>query len=138
MSNTLTKPNVIKVQRAIVYTDNNGVTVSTSATLLSLFSGVYNKVKNIVITPPKGAVRKIDMIGETASTAGNTLTFQNYLINEDPFELAKLTGTLLLDIDEDNFDTMAGGAGTAVVTASYTEYQYGASNSGKTRLQGAI
>ncbi len=138
MTNTLTNPNVVRVQRAIVYTDVDGVTVSTSATLLSLFSGVFNKAKNITITPPKGDVEKIDLIGETASALGNTLTFQNYLLEEKSFQLGKIAGTILFDINEDNFDTMAGGAGTGVVTNSYTELQYGASDSSKTRLAGAV
>ena len=79
MANQLTNANVIRVARAIVYTKAAGVTVSTSATLVSLFTAstdIYFKAKNIVITLPTGEVEKIDLIGETASTVGDTLTFQ--------------------------------------------------------------
>ena len=138
MANTLTTPNVIKVARGIVYTKASAVTVSTSATILSLFTTVYNKAKNIVITPPKGDVVQVDMIGETASTLGATQTFQNYLLEEKPWTLAKITGTLLFDKDEDNLDLAIAGAGTATVTASYHMYHYGGSDSGKTRVPMAM
>ncbi len=141
MANQLTNANVIKVQRAIVYTKAAAVTVSTSATLSSLFTGstdIYYKAKNVVITPPTGEVEKIDLIGETASTLGTTLTYQNYLLEEKPWSLPTVSGTVLLDTAEDNFDLAIAGAGTQVVTGSYTEYNYGASNSGTTRVVGAL
>lgn len=139
MANTLTKPNVIKVGNAIGYTKSTAVTVSTSATLSSLFTGgVKNKFKNIVITPPTGSVENVPMIGETASAEGSALTFQNYILDEKPWTLAKVTGTQLLDVNEDDFDAMNAGTGTAVVTNTYTEYQHGASDSGKKRVAGAF
>jgi len=141
MANQLTNANVVRVARAIVYLKAAGVTVSTSATLVSLFtasSDIYFKAKNIVITPPTGEVEKIDLIGETASTLGTQLTFQNYLLEEKAWSLAKISGTVLLDLNEDNFDLAIAGGGTAVVTASYKEYNYGASDSSKKRVQGAV
>ena len=138
MANTLTNPNLIRVGLATVYTDADGVTVSTTATFLSLFSGVYNKAKNVVISPPKQEVVLEDMLGQTAATDGNTLTFQNYIIDEKPAGMAKTVFTQSFDINEDNFDLMSGGSGTAVVTASYKEYQVGASDSGKKRVVGAV
>ncbi len=107
MANQLTQANVVKVQRAIIYTDEDGVTVSTSATLVSLFTAstdILNSAKNLVITPPKGDVVQIDLVGETTSALGNTRTFQNYLLEEKPFAPAKLAGTILFDTIETNFD----------------------------------
>jgi len=63
---------------------------------------------------------------------------QNYLLEEKAFAPAKLTGTILFDTIETNFDLMAGGVGTQNVSGDYTEYQYGASDSAKTRVQGAV
>jgi len=138
MANTLTNPNVIRVARAIVYTKATAVTVSTSATLVSLFSTVFNKAKNIVITPPVGDVEQIPMIGETASAVGATQTFQNYLMDEKSWTAAKITGTLLMDINEDHILLMIAGAGTATVTASYHLYNYGGNDSAKKRVNGAM
>lgn len=141
MANQLTQANVIKVQRAVVYTKATAVTVNTAATLVSLFTGstdIFYKAKNVVITPPEGVIEKIDMIGETASALGTTLTYQNYLLEEKPWSLPKVSGTILLDTAEDNFDLQVGGAGTQVVAGAYTEYNYGASDSGKTRVVGAL
>jgi len=138
MANTLTNPRVIRAARAIVNVDVDGVTVSTSATLASLFSVIQYTAKNIVITPPKGEVDQIDLLGETASTLGNTLTFQNYLLEEKAFQPAKMTATILFDVIEDRFDTMAGGVGVQVNSGNYSEYQYGASDSGSVRTQGAV
>jgi hypothetical protein len=140
MANTLTTPNVIKVARAVIYTSATAVTVPTTpfaATLSSLFSTVYNKAKDIKITPPTGAINQIDLVGQTTSALGLTQTFQNYLMEEKSWTFAKISGTLLLDKDEDNFDLMIAGAGTATVSASYHWYQYGGSDSGKTRVLGA-
>lgn len=138
MANTLTTPSVIKASRATVYTTATAVTVSTSATLLSLFSTVYNKAKDIKITPPTGAVEIVNMIGETASAVAVTQTFQNYLMDEKPYTLAKISGTLLLDKDEDNLDLAMAGGGTATVTATYHMYQYGGSDSSKKRVPMAM
>src|SRR3990167_4559031 len=134
MANQLTTPTPIRAARAIVYTKATAVTVSTSATLVSLFTAstdIYNLAKNITITPPSGEVEQVDMLGETASTLGATQTFQNYILNEKPYTLAKISGTLLFQADEDDVDLAFGGAGTATVTATYHLYYYGGSDSGK-------
>src|SRR3990167_9310411 len=141
MANTLNTPTPIRVARAIVYTKATAVTVSTSATLVSLFTAstdIYNKAKSIVITPPFGEVNQIDMLGETASAEAPTATFQNYLLEEKPYTMAKISGTVLYNADEDNFDLAYMGAGTATVTATYHLYQPGASTSGKTRVVGSM
>lgn len=138
MSNTLITPNLIKVSRAIVYTKASSVTPSTSATLLSLFSTVYNKAKNIVITPPKGEVVHEPLLGESAAATAPTQTFQNFIMDEKAWEGAKITGTLASDINEDNIDLAVNGAGTATVSGTYHWYQYGGSDSSKTRVQGAM
>jgi len=84
MANQLTNANVIRVGRATIYTKAAGVTVSTTATLLSLFTAstdIHFGIKNLVITPPTGEVEKVDLLGETASTLGIAATFQNYLLS---------------------------------------------------------
>jgi len=141
MTNTLITPTPIRVQRAIIYTKATAVTVSTSATLVSLFTAstdIYNKAKNITITPPTMEVVQENMLGETTSSLAPTQTFQNYVITEKPQTMAKISGTVLLDCDEDNLDLMYMGAGTATVTGSYHAYQVGGSDSSKKRVQGAI
>lgn len=141
MANTLITPIVIRVARAIIYTKASAVTVATTATLVSLFTAstdIQNTVKNLVITPPSGDVVMVDLIGETASTLQPLQTFQNYLLEEKPFTLAKVSGTLLLDADEENFDLAFAGAGTATVTSTYCLYQYGGSDSGKKRVVGSL
>lgn len=138
MANTLVTPNLIKTARAIIYTKSSAVTVSTSATLLSLFSGVFSVAKNIIITPPKGDVKQVVLLGETVSTKQPLQTFQNYILEEASWELPRVTGTLSFDINEDNLDLIMAGSGTATVTATYHMYQYGGSDSGKTRVVGAI
>ncbi len=141
MANQLTKPVPIRVGHAVVYLKSTAVTVATGTTLLSLFTGstdIQNHVKNLVITPPTGEIDKIDLIGETTSTLQPLQTFQNYLLEEKSWSLAKVTGTILLKPNEDPFDVMATGSGTAAVTASYTRRQYGGSDSGKVRKVGAM
>jgi len=136
MTNTLQRPEPIRVGKGVVYIKATAVTVTDSATLLSLFSAsdIQAIVKNVTITPPAGAVEKIDMIGETASAYEPNLTFQNYLMEEKPFSLAKASGTLLWTVsDENQLELAQGGAGTAEPT-NFHRYQYGASDSGKTRV----
>ena len=141
MTNQLNQANVIKVQKAVIYTKASAVTVATDATLLSLFTAstdIYFKAKNVVITPPTGEIEKIDLLGETASALGTTAVYQNYLLEEKPWSLPKVSGTILLDAVEDNFDLAIAGAGTQVVAGAYTEYNYGASDSGETRGVGSL
>lgn len=142
MANQLTKPVPIRVGKAVVYAKASAVTVTDSATILSLFTAstdIYNKAKNIVITPPMGEIEKIDMIGETASTLEPTLTFQNNLVEEKSWTFARISGTLMLDgnCDEDIFDLMITGAGVSEPT-TFKRHQYGASDSGNTRVVGSI
>ena len=141
MANQLTTPTPIRVSKAVVYMKATAVTVTDSATIISLFTAstdIQARVKNLTITPPVGEVTKIDLIGETASTLEPTLTFQNYLMEEKSWTLAKVSGTMLWNVsDETQLELAMGGAGTAEPT-SYHRYQYGASDSGKTRVVGSI
>ena len=145
MANQLTKPVPIRVGKAVIYAKSTAVTVVTTNTLLSLFtasSDIFNKAKNVVITPPVGAIDKIDLLGETTSTKAPLQTFQNYLLEEKSWSLAKITGTLLLDgnNDESIFDLMISDAGTAGSGSGsgYTFHQYGGSDSSKARKVGSI
>jgi len=141
MTNQLKTPLPIRVGKAVVYIKATAVTLTDSATIISKFTESTNiqaTVKNLTITPPMGAVDKIDMIGETASTLEPTLTFQNYLLEEKSWTLAKVSGTLLWNVsDENQLELAMGGAGTAEPT-DYHRYQYGASDSGKKRVVGSI
>ncbi len=140
MANQLKTPLPIRVGKAVVYIKATAVTVTNSATILSLYSAsdIQAVVKNLIITPPIGAVDKIDMIGETTSALEPTLTFQNYLLEEKSWTLARVTGTMLWNVAEENqLELAMGGAGTAEPT-NFRRYQYGASDSGKTRVVGSI
>jgi len=140
MANTLTTPTPIRVGKAVVYVKATAVTVTDSATILSLYAvgDIQATVKNLTITPPSGAVDKVDMIGETASTLEPTLTFQNYLLDEKSWTLAKVTGTMLWNVSDENpLELAMCGAGTGEPT-SFHRYQYGASDSGKTRVVGSM
>lgn len=142
MANQLTKPVPIRVGKAVVYAKATAVTVTNSATILSLFtaaSDIQNIVKNLVITPPSGEIDIVNLIGETASAIEPTLTFQNYLLEEKAWTLPKISGTLLLDgnCDETVFDLAFTGAGVGEPTGS-KRHQPGASDSGSTRVVGSL
>ena len=141
MANQLTKPTTIRAGKAVVYLSATAVTVATGDTLVSEFTAatdIQNHVKNLVITPPIGAIDKIDLIGETTSVLQPLQTFQNYLLEEKSWSFAKVTGTILLKPDEDPFDNMISGDGTQAVTGAYTRRQYGGSDSSKLRKVGAL
>ena len=142
MANQLTKPVPIRVGLAVVYGKSTAVTVSSSATVLSLFTGasdIKSFVKNLVITPPSGEIEMIHMIGETASAKEPNFTFQNFLLEEKPWTAAKITGTLVLDgnCDEDIFDIMMSDAGIAEPSGS-RRHQYGASTASNARKVGSL
>lgn len=140
MANTLQRPIPIRVGKAVVYMKSTAVTVTDSATILSLFStsDIQAIVKNLTITPPSGAIDKVDLIGETASTYEPLSTFQNYILDEKPFTLAKCAGTLLWNVSDENpLELAMCGAGTAEPT-NFHRYQYGASDSGKKRVVGSL
>ncbi len=141
MANQLTTPVPIRAGKAVIYMKSSAVTVSSTATVISLFTAstdIQAIVKTLTITPPTGEVDKIDMIGETASAVEPNQTFQNYLLEEKSWTLAKLTGTLLWNVSDENpFELAMCGAGTAEPT-SYHRYQYGGSDSTKTRVVGSV
>ena len=89
--------------------------------------------KNVTIVEPEGAIEKIDLLGETSG-------FQNAQLDEKPFGLARISGTLVQPGDE-VLETMFCGAGVAVITgnsATHTRYQVGDSTSAKTRVAAAF
>jgi len=140
MANQLTTPIPIRAAKGIIYAKSTAVTIDNSTTIISEFTAATDIqciIKDLTITPPKGEIGKIDLIGETASALEPEFTFQNYLLEEKSFEFAKLSGTLLFQQDESPFDTMSSGAGIAEPT-NYHRYQIGASDSGKTRKVGAV
>ncbi len=142
MANQLTKPVPIRVGLAVVYAKSTAVSVASGATILSLYTGstdIYNKVKNLVITPPAGEIEMIHMIGETASALEPNFTFQNFLLEEKPWSAAKISGTLVLDgnCDEDVFDLMMSDAGIAEPT-DFRRHQYGASTASNARKVGSL
>lgn len=141
MANQLTQPTTIRASKAVVYLKSTAVTVATGDTLVSEFAAatdIQNHVKNLVITPPIGAIDKVDLLGETTSGLQPLQTFQNLLLEEKSWSLAKCTGTILLKPNEDPFDDMISGDGTQAVTGAYTRRQYGGSDSSKLRKVGAL
>lgn len=88
----------------------------------SLFAVAGSKltghIKEIKITPPEGAVEKVDLVGEDANY------FQNAILERKPFGLASISGTALFS---GSYLSMwfAGRTGSAMADG-VTRYQYGA------------
>lgn len=87
-------------------------------------------LKNVTIAIPEGSVDKIDLLGETNG-------FQNAELDEKPYGLATISGTLVHPGDE-VLETYYGGSSGTAVTGGYTRYQYGDSTATKTRQDVAI
>jgi hypothetical protein len=107
------------------------ITVNTTQLLdAQVASGaIESKCKNVTVVEPEGAIDKQDFLGETSD-------FQNAELDEKPFGLARISGTLVQDGDE-VLETFAFGSGTAI-TATHHRYQAGLSTSGKTRVAAAF
>ena len=117
---------VFKAREATIKIEDD-VTIGTDGNLAADFAAsAETQVKNITVTPPEGAVEKIDCLGETSD-------FQNQYLDIKSFGMAMCSGTLIMDGDEQNpiLEAM-GGTGTSV-TGSYTRHQAGSSASGSTR-----
>ena len=99
------------------------ITIDTSDKLASFFSGADDitlVAKNVTVIEPEGDVDKIDLLGEDANG------FQNAELEEKPYGLAQVTGTLVFD-SVDRIEDFALGSGTTVAT-SYTRYRVGDGN----------
>lgn len=107
---------------------STGIAPDTATPFTTEFSGsATNLMKNISLSPPEGAVDKIDLLGETSN-------FQNALLEDKSFGLAKCSGTVVLDGDEDGIRELMTGATGVAITGGYSRYQVGSSASGKTRV----
>lgn len=93
--------------------------VSTSVLDDHFASGtaIESNVKNVTITEPEGGVEKIDLIGESSSG------FQYAALDEKPFGLATITGTLVQPGDE-VLETMGYGPAQGVPTGAGTHSRY--------------
>ena len=109
----------------------NAISVNTASTLDSqVASGsIEAKVKNLTVSEPEGGVDKQDFLGETSG-------FQNAALDEKPFGLGTISGTMVIDSDE-ILEQWTSGSGTSI-NSTHTRYQVGASTSGKTRVPAAF
>ncbi len=101
----------------------DNITITTADNLSTFFSSspdITATAKNVTIVEPEGDVDKIDLLGVDASG------FQNAELEEKPFGLAQITGTLVLD-SVDRIEDFALGTGTTVAT-DYTRYRVGDGN----------
>jgi len=75
---------------------SSAITITTSAAIDTEFTGsaITCNAKNITVTEPEGDVDKIDLLGS------DTDGFQCAELDERPFGMAVLSGTLVLDSDE--------------------------------------
>lgn len=128
---------MVKVWRAretdIKIATASSITISTGAALDTFFSGgtaIEGNLKNVTIVEPEGAVEKIDLLGETSN-------FQNAELEQKPYSLATISGTLVMPGDEVLEAYFYGATGTAIST-THTRYQAGSSASGSTRTECAI
>ena len=106
--------------------------VSTSALLdgqpfsnQKTFTGI---MKNVTVVEPEGAVDKQDLLGVDSNG------FQNAELDEKPFDLAKISGTLVMpgvyDSNNPVLEVFAYGSGTGVPAgaATHTRWQAGDGN----------
>ena len=114
-----------------LYIGNTVSTVETSKTLYgnltspTAFSG---SAKNVTVTPPEGAVEKVDLMGETSG-------FQNQEIEEKPFGMATITGTILLENEYQSDELLEEWVDTgAVGTSSASQwYRFRVGDGGRTQ-----
>jgi len=77
----------------------------TSLLSSKTFAQTIIQCKNISITPPKGEVEKVDLLGvETITVGANNLggTWQNAVFDEKAWSEATMTCTLILTADQTN------------------------------------
>lgn len=84
---------ILRIDRA-----DNIATIDNSANLADFFTAESVSVlsaKDITVTPPEVTADKVDLIGV------DTNSFQNVEMEKKPVGMGKITGTLVLDADED-------------------------------------
>ncbi|KKN05846.1 hypothetical protein LCGC14_1083260 [marine sediment metagenome] len=131
--------------------NTSAITFSESAALDTFFAGTSGTdaqivgCKNITITPPKGEVEVVQLLGVETVTVGSGVpsggVFQNTIMDEKSFGEATLTCTLIVtgnSVDLPDFIQLACGVGAAIST-THLRYTFGSSASSETRvLVGAI
>lgn len=129
--------------QGVLWMDTAEITYSEAAALDSFFTaatcGQIVACKNINITPPKGEVEKVDLLGTevTADGAGVPITgtFQNAIFDEKSWSEATMTCTLVLTgnhTDIPDFLQIACGAGLAI-SSTFRRYSFGDSTAGQIR-----
>ena len=100
--------------------------------------------KNITFTPPKGAIEKVDLLGEESTTTGasvpSTGQFQNAIYDEKSWTDAKMAMTLVFTGHNDgaatthlpDFIELITGVGQAVSTTHH-RHTFGDATTGQTR-----
>lgn len=100
------------------------------------FTGNINEIKDVTVTPPEMAYELINCIGKSAQTVGaNSQTagtatgvvagnFQNQAIQETAVGMAMISGTQVLNGNEQFEDVLALGSGQSI-TGGYTRYKVG-------------
>jgi hypothetical protein len=115
------KPKEIK---SIKIAAASGITITTSAALDTFFTGttatsdnIQAYAKNVTLAVPEGAIDKIDLLGIDSSG------FQNMELDEKPFDLGGISGTLVLHSVE-ILETFFYGTATTIST-THKRYQAG-------------
>ena len=116
---------------AIKVADASTITIDSSTLLDTEFSTatattVSGFMKNITISSPEGNVEMVNLLGVDANS------FQNALLDEKPFGLAELSGTLVLagdEILEHNSKHLFFGTATTIAT-THSRYQPGKTTTG--------
>jgi len=104
----------------------SNVSIDSTAALDTFFSSATSisaYMKNVTVMVPEGDVELVNFLGVTSN-------FQNAELDQKPFGLAELSGTLVLGHDEILEGQTANthlffGAGTSIDTAAYYRYQPG-------------
>lgn len=136
--------NLCYVASAPTYSDASAIAAIASILDLQVIT-----CKNMTITPPKGEVSKVDLLGTCSTTTGagvpSTGVFQNCFMEEKSWSNGMLKGTLALTFYNDgtaaklpDFINLVTGTGTAVST-TYHKHTFGDSTASQTRVKtGAI
>ena len=104
----------------------SNITLTTSAALDTFFgssTSISGKLKNVSVIVPEGDVELVNFLGVTSS-------FQNSELDQKPFGLAELSGTLVLGHDEiiegqTSHTHLFFAAGTGVDSNAFYRYQAG-------------
>lgn len=108
--------------------------VSDSALLdaqtLSNDAAIEGKIKNVTIADPEGAIDKQDFLGVDSNN------FQNAELHEKPYDVAKISGTLVVPsqytASDKPLEAYAYGSGTAIPSGSPTHTRWQAGDGSRT------